>query len=143
MAKKRPTVIIIDDEEAIREYTRFILEEEGMRVFEATDGNRGLVTATVHPPDLIVTDLVMPDKEGIETIREIRSRFPGCGIVAMSGASNSDSYLSMARCLGAHGVVRKPFNREQFLEAAREAFVKKSPTENGSVQPANAISASA
>jgi DNA-binding NtrC family response regulator len=122
MTENQPVVVIIDDDDAIREYARFILEKEGMRVFEAGDGNRGLAVATAHPPSLIVTDLVMPDKEGIETIREIKTRFPDCGIIAMSGAAKSDTYLSMAHCLGAHCIVRKPFDREQFIRAVRETL---------------------
>ncbi len=125
MANIQPVVVIIDDDDAIREYARFILEEEGMNVFEAIDGNRGLAVATAHPPALVVTDLIMPDKEGIETIREIKAIFPDCGIIAMSGAANSDTYLSMARCLGAHRIVRKPFDREQFMAAVNEALALK------------------
>jgi DNA-binding NarL/FixJ family response regulator len=122
MGNTSPVVIIIDDDQAVRDYARFILELEGMIVFEATDGNQGLAKASEHQPSLIITDLVMPDKEGIETIREIKERFPGCGIVAISGALNSQSYLSLASCLGAHCVVRKPFDRRQFLDAVRKAL---------------------
>jgi len=120
-----PVVILIDDDRAVREYIKFILEREGMIVFEAVDGNNGLSVATSTTPSLIITDLVMPEKDGIETIQEIRSRFPQCGVVAMSGAVNSDAYLSMARLLGANSVVQKPFTRDILMNAVRETLAIK------------------
>lgn len=124
-SKGAPVVIIIDDDNAVREYLKFILEREGMKVFEAVDGNNGLNIATATPPSLIITDLIMPEKDGIETIQEIRNRFPQCGVIAMSGAVNSDAYLSMARLLGANSVVQKPFTRDILMNAVRETVAEK------------------
>ena len=122
MKRQQCSVLVIDDDDAIREYVRFMLEKNGYDVCEATNGNDGVVVARKNPPDLIITDLVMPDKEGIETIREIKELYPSCRIIAMSGSVNSDAYLAMARHLGAHSVLRKPFEREQLEEAVLQAL---------------------
>jgi DNA-binding NtrC family response regulator len=124
MGTQQYTVLVVDDESAMREYVRFFLEKKGLLVFEANDGNDAIALAMAHPPDLIITDLVMPGKEGIETIRDIKSRFPLCGIIAMSGAINAETYLSMAQCLGAHTVLQKPFEREALETAVEEALAK-------------------
>jgi DNA-binding response OmpR family regulator len=122
MSLQQHVVLVIDDEESIRKLISFILKKEGMVVFEAADGNQGLTIAAEHRPDLIITDLLMPEKEGIETIREIRSLFPACVIIAMSGGPNSESYLSMATCFGAHRMIQKPFNRKVLLDAVSESI---------------------
>jgi CheY-like chemotaxis protein len=122
MKQRQYSVLIIDDDDAIREYVGFMLEKDGCKVFEAVNGNDGIAVARKNPPDLIITDLVMPDKEGIETIREIKALYPACRIIAMSGSVNSDAYLSLARHLGAHSVLRKPFERTQLEEAVRQVL---------------------
>lgn len=122
MAQKPYLVVVIDDDDAIREYVRFILEKDGYRVLEAPDGKTGLSIALSTTPNLIITDLVMPDKEGIETIKELRKLHPHCRFIAMSGSINSDTYLAMALHLGAHSVLRKPFERTQLEDALRLAF---------------------
>jgi CheY-like chemotaxis protein len=126
MKQQKATVLVIDDDEAMREYVCFVLEKAGYKVLSAKDGSEGIATATASAPDLIITDLVMPDMEGIETIRKLKSLNPSCGIVAMSGAANSDTYLAMAQCLGAHTVLQKPFARSQVEEAVRTTLEKSS-----------------
>ncbi len=63
---------------------------------EAGNGKEGIASAKLKTPDLVVTDLVMPEKEGIETIMELRRQFPGIGIIAMSGAGHASTYLGLA-----------------------------------------------
>lgn len=130
MKKEHCSVLIIDDDDAIREYVRFVIEKNGCSVFEAIDGNEGVAAARRNPPDLVITDLVMPDKEGIETIREIKKICPQCRIIAMSGSVNSDTYLTMALHLGAHCVIRKPFERAQLEEAIQQALPEASCNNN-------------
>lgn len=112
-------VLIIDDDESIREYLHCMLEDEGYSVLEAENGSEGLDHMVTHPIDVIITDLIMPEKEGIETIREIRELYPDCRIIAMSGAINSESYLMITKALGAHAIIRKPFLREAVLTAVQ------------------------
>jgi two-component system OmpR family response regulator len=125
MKKGQTTVLVIDDDEAMREYVRFALEMAGFSVLTARDGKEGMDAVKRSVPGVVVTDLVMPDAEGIETIREIRSLYPECGIIAMSGAANSEAYLSMAHCLGASIVLQKPFDRSQIQNAAREVLASR------------------
>jgi len=124
MQYKKETILVIDDDEAMREYVCFVLEKAGFKVFSAKDGNEGISTADSHTPDVIITDLVMPEMEGIETIKKLRTLHPKCGIVAMSGAVNSDTYLAMAQCLGANTVLQKPFARSQVENAVRITLEK-------------------
>lgn len=134
MQQRHYSVLIIDDDEAIREYVGFMLVKNGFRVYEAINGNDGIAVAGQNPPDLIITDLVMPGMEGIETIRKIRKLYPACRIIAMSGSVNSDAYLTMARHLGAHCVLRKPFERTQLEDAVRQALAVTGTADVGEAQ---------
>lgn len=114
-----PVVLVIDDEVEIREYLRFILERGGYRVIEAADGNQGLEAFRRHRVDLVITDLVMPNREGVETITELRARHEGVRIVAMSGATCGDTYLDLVKSLGVRTTLRKPFDRQEVLSAVQ------------------------
>lgn len=107
------SAVVVDDEESMREYVRHILENNGFEVFEAKNGNECMAIIRANRPDLIVTDIVMPDKEGLETIRTIKSEFPECAIITMSGADNSETYLFMAQRFGAHAKLKKPFTKQE------------------------------
>jgi DNA-binding NtrC family response regulator len=122
MKKSNITILVIDDDEAMREYVRFALEMAGFAVRTANDGKQGMEAVKRSVPRVVITDLVMPDSEGIETIREIRSLYPECKIIAISGAAYSEAYLSMAQCLGASFVLQKPFDRSQIQNAVRDAL---------------------
>jgi len=118
------SILVIDDDEPIRELLRTILEHEGYRVLEASDGDEGLKQFTETPTDLVITDLIMPGKEGIETIRDLRRKFPGVKIIAVSGGGRigPDSYLKMAKGVGALRTLSKPFDRTILLKAVEEVI---------------------
>jgi len=118
------SILVIDDDEPIRELLRAILEHEGYRVLEAQNGNEGLKRFTETPTDLVITDLIMPEKEGIETIRDLRRKFPGVKIIAVSGGGRigPDSYLKMAKGVGALRTLSKPFDRTVLLKAVEEVI---------------------
>ena len=118
------SILVIDDDEPIRELLRAILEREGYRVLEAPDGDEGLKQFTETPTDLVITDLIMPGKEGIETIRDLRQKFPGVKIIAVSGGGRigPDSYLKMAKGVGALRTLRKPFDRTVLLKTVEEVI---------------------
>ena len=122
MEDKKRTILIIDDDENIREYIQLMLEEEGFKVFVADNGRTGIDIFTNESIDLIITDLIMPEKEGIETIQDIRKMDKNCGIIAMSGVSNKDSYLSISSLLGAHAILHKPFKPEELMDAINAIF---------------------
>ena len=122
MEENKRKVLIIDDDENIREYVKCMLEDEGFEVFVADNGRTGIDIFTRESIDLIITDLIMPEKEGIETIQDIRKIDKNCGIIAMSGVSNKDSYLSISSLLGAHAILHKPFKPQELMSVINEIF---------------------
>lgn len=119
---KRARVLILEDNDDFRALLQRKLELSGFEVAAAPNGARALELMSRASPDLIVTDLFMPDKDGIETILEIRIRYPKVRIVAMSGwQSRAESdYLRVARELGAARTFRKPFALEELVQALRQ-----------------------
>jgi CheY-like chemotaxis protein len=111
-------VLVIDDDPDVRELTQEMLEAAGHRVTLAENGAQGILACRRDRPDVVVTDLFMPDKEGIETIVDLERDFPGIHIIAMSGggrSGDSTRYLSMASTLGVGAVLTKPFGAATLL----------------------------
>jgi DNA-binding response OmpR family regulator len=121
-------ILIIDDEEDIRQILAALLQRMGHQVREAGNGAEGLKLYRESPTDLVITDLVMPEKEGLSTIMELRRLQPAVRIIAMSGGLAHDPklYLNMAQKLGADHVLRKPFQIED-LQAAVAATLALRP----------------
>ncbi|MBU1193502.1 MAG: response regulator [Proteobacteria bacterium] len=115
-------ILIIDDEEVIRKFLRLFFEKNGYEVVEAVNGVQGVRVFKAQGAELIITDLVMPEQEGLETIREIVSISSGTPIIAMSGGGVIDPeiYLKMAKGFGAKYVFPKPFDKDLLLEKVRE-----------------------
>jgi DNA-binding response OmpR family regulator len=115
-------ILVIDDDEVIRSLLRSLLERDGYDVMEAENGKIGLKLIRENGADLVITDLIMPEKEGIETIRELRRDFSDVKIIAISGggAIGPETYLQMAKGMGAHRVFEKPFKLKEMSEAIRE-----------------------
>jgi CheY-like chemotaxis protein len=120
--QKAARILIIDDELLIRDLLVDILEREGYETVAATDGNEGIRIYRENPADLIITDLIMPKKEGIETIMELHRDFHNVKVIAMSGGGVNDSelYLQIAKTIGAVKTLAKPLNRKELLEAVKE-----------------------
>jgi CheY-like chemotaxis protein len=118
-------ILLIDDDEDLRALIELILLSEGYDVAVAADGALGLAIQREHPADLIITDLFMPNQDGIETIVKLRAEFPSTRILAISGggkASYAHDYLRTAVALGANAVLPKPFEQPAFLRAVREVL---------------------
>jgi DNA-binding response OmpR family regulator len=115
-------ILIIDDEDQPRRMLYQALTRAGYEVVEARDGNEGLARFREAPTDLIITDILMPEKEGLETIIDLRREFPHVKIVAMSGGGRTGSlnFLDIARRLGAQCTLPKPFGLQDMLKAVRE-----------------------
>ena len=107
------TILVIDDDDLVREYLTDLLEKQDYKVISAEMGNEGLDLFVDHNPDLVITDLIMPEKEGIETISAIRNFNQDIPIIAISGFS--DDYLRAAKRLGANEAFRKPLDSAEFL----------------------------
>ena len=112
-------VLIVDDDEQIRYLLGSILTEEGHVVREAAEGNAALRIYEEQTPDLIIIDLVMPEKEGIETIIEIRRRNTTVKIIAMSGLPYN---LKVAKIIGADHTLEKPFSEESVAALVKTAL---------------------
>jgi len=120
-------ILIIDDDPSLRTTMRRILERGGHLVQEAENGLTGLAAVEADPPDLVVTDLFMPEKEGIETIVELRDRYPHIGVVAVSGALGGDDGgpLLDAELFGADATLAKPFDVQTFLDTVERVLAIK------------------
>ncbi len=114
-------IIIIDDEELVRATFRDLLEGMGYAVTEAVDGVQGLKALEAHPAEMVITDLLMPNKEGIETILELRKKNPNVKIIAVSGGGSTgrSNFLDMAKELGADKVFAKPVDLYELADAVR------------------------
>ncbi len=117
-------ILIIDDDQQIRLLLKKIFEKEGFRVIEAQDGNEGIRKFREKGADLVITDLVMPEKEGIETIIELKKEFPDVKIIAISGGGLNipDAYLDVAKFLGAIHTFSKPFVPADLLAVVDQIF---------------------
>jgi CheY-like chemotaxis protein len=106
------SVLVVDDEPAIRELLRLILERDGHAVTEAANGRKAMRALREAAVDLVITDIIMPEQEGMETISEIRRLWPDIKIIAMSGGGRrlSMDFLPMAERLGADLTIEKPFS---------------------------------
>jgi CheY-like chemotaxis protein len=115
-------ILVIDDEVQIRTMLRQLLERSGYDVADAPDGNVAMKLHREEPADLIITDIIMPSKDGIETVCELTRAFPEVKIIAMSGGGSlsAEEYLDMAKRLGANRTLTKPIEKEDLLEAIRE-----------------------
>jgi len=125
-ARDRPVrILVADDEAGVRGWLRQVLEDAGYEVIEAADGKQALKEARDGTVSLVITDLAMPEQEGIETILALRKDVPGMGIIAMSGAFGGQ-YLEVARRLGAQAVLTKPVSAELLLERIAEVLKSRS-----------------
>jgi len=115
-------ILVVDDDPQIRELLRQLFEHSGYEVAEASDGEEALKRHNESPADLVVNDLIMPGKEGMETIIEFRHNSPGVKIVAITGAGcgRIEGYLYTAKKLGAHRTLAKPFDLMEMLKAVNE-----------------------
>lgn len=111
-------IVVIDDDRLVRDTLLNYLEGDVFDAVGAIDGHQGLDLVEAHKPDVVITDILMPNKEGMETITELKRTYPDIRIVAISGQYQSGitSYLDLARRLGADAVLAKPFSRKDFIE---------------------------
>ena len=122
-------ILIIDDDEAMR---RLMVRTLGdaHTLIEAQNGQDGLALLKERHPDIVITDILMPQKEGIETIREIRQMAPATKIIAVSGggASHNLMFLDIAKAFGADAALAKPFRPAQLAKTV-ELMLAKGPAE--------------
>ena len=117
-------ILVIEDEDSFRNVLVKMLTKAGYEVRQAGDGNQALTVCEEFKPDLVLSDIIMPDKEGLETIQELMDVSPGIRIIAMSGGGRfgPDSYLPLAEKLGAKATLQKPFMREDLLDTVKSVL---------------------
>src|SRR5437868_225744 len=115
------SILLVDDDEQFRTMLSEVLTRAGYEVQTACDGNEASRMYRRQPADLVITDLIMPEKEGLEMIMELRRNYPEARIIAMSGGGRNGTvnYLEAARAFGAQQVLNKPFFHQEILEAVR------------------------
>jgi len=115
-------ILVIDDRPDERAVVHDMLLSAGYEVLLAADGREGLKTYRVRPTDLVITDLFMPELDGVETILALRREFPEAKVIAISGHATADAMLSIARQLGSVATLEKPFTAEHLLAAVQKAL---------------------
>ena len=113
-------ILLIEDNNDLRIMLRAVLTGAGHTVIEARDGQEGLTLFWQAGADLVVTDIVMPEKEGLAVLMELRTAQPPVKVIAMSGEGNVSDYLATARLMGAAKVLPKPFRNAVLLAAINE-----------------------
>jgi DNA-binding response OmpR family regulator len=121
MAQPKKRILVVDDNEDLRSVVQMLLQADGFEVAVAANGQQALVQHRAAPADVVVTDLFMPDKDGIETILELRRTSPGVKIVAISGwtSTQGSDYLRVAREIGAAATLQKPFDPAELSRVVR------------------------
>lgn len=115
-------ILIIDDETNILLMLKKMLERAGYEIDLASNGEEGLRLFRNMPSDLVITDIIMPEKEGLETIREMKKMQPNMKIIAMSGGGkiSADNYLETAKIFGASRIMEKPFTQQAMVSTVKE-----------------------
>jgi two-component system response regulator (stage 0 sporulation protein F) len=108
-------ILVVDDNEPVRTLLRTVLEQAGHKVTEAPNGRLGLEAYRERPADVVITDLRMPEMNGLELILELTRSFHNVKVIAMSETQDAEPALSAAKLLGAHHTLQKPFSMDELL----------------------------
>jgi two-component system response regulator (stage 0 sporulation protein F) len=114
------SILIIDDNEQIRTFLRKVLEQAGYMVTEAPNGQEGLRQFRQTPTALVITDLLMPDSDGLEVTIALHRESPTVKIIVLTGGSGQRDFLEVAKLLGAHRTMRKPVTITELLQAVQQ-----------------------
>lgn len=118
-------ILVIDDDPQVRNVLRVMLSKQGFHVIQSGDGKTAIKLLKTAPVDLVITDILMPDQDGLDTILELRALWPGLKIMAMSGGGHyldPTLYLDSAKMMGADAVVNKPVAMQRLLQIIHDLF---------------------
>jgi len=117
-----PYILVVEDDASLRRTLMRLLATAGYPAAEAAHGREALQRMAERPADLVISDLIMPEMEGIETIRRLRIDYPAVKIIAISGGGRAspDCYLDIAAKVGANKLLSKPFTPWELLDTIRE-----------------------
>src|SRR6266851_3819878 len=119
------SILVIEDDSELRQVLRLTLGAAGYEVKTAIDGKAAEGLFRSQPPDLVITDIYMPNKDGLEVIMELRASFPQTQIIAISGQVSTKNMLPVASTLGAARAIPKPFTPDELLQAVEEVLQAK------------------
>ena len=119
-------ILVIDDDPTIRTVFQRYLEKQGYVVRVAANGREGLRLMETEPPDLVITDIMMPETDGLEVLMAIRSMYSAVPVIAISGGMRSApmDFLPMAKKFGAHKILYKPVELGDLLAVVEELLGK-------------------
>lgn len=115
-------ILVIDDEEGMREMLRKMLEREGHQLHMASNGEEGVSAALAIKPDLVITDIIMPRADGVDVVVQLRKQLLNCPILAISGGARAITpqfSLESALIVGCNETLSKPFSRQQLLDKVK------------------------
>lgn len=113
------SILIVEDDAPVRALLRDILEEDGHHIREAENGHIGLTLYRESPADLVITDIMMPERDGMEVTLELTQEFLDARVIAMTGATGDKNLLNVAKLFGARRVIQKPFTVEDIRRVVR------------------------
>jgi len=122
---EKARILVVDDDEKIRRLLANMLKTQDYEVVEAENGRQGCERYRACEPDLLITDLVMPEQNGIDMILELKREFPKLRVMAISGGggiTGSFDYLPIAKLIGAVHILQKPFGMQQLKDAVADAL---------------------
>jgi DNA-binding response OmpR family regulator len=124
-----PGILIVEDEKDIREMLKIFLIRRKYTVMEASSGKEAIIHFKPSIIDLVITDLIMPEEDGLKVIMKLRELKPSIKIIAISGGGKAGpgSYLNLAKALGAHAVYSKPFSIKKLLAKIEELLNTEQP----------------
>ncbi len=123
-------IIVIDDDKVVATMIAAFLKPEGHNVRIEINGKLGMESIAANPTDIVITDMFMPEKDGLEAIRELRTLRPDLPVIAISGggtAAGGAEILNIARILGAKAVITKPVMKPELLRAVEKCLAGKAP----------------
>lgn len=134
----RRKILVIDDEQDICDLTKLLLERCGHEVVCETDSRSALRVLDTQMFDIVITDMLMPDRDGLEVMADVRRNHPAVRIIASSGGGrvSSNSYLQIARKSGAHALLPKPFTHKELIASIEAAMVTPPAATQPAGQPA-------
>ncbi len=121
-----PSVLVVDDQDEVRQLIRETLEQAGYEVEEARDGKEGLERYRARSTDLVIMDILMPEQDGLEAIMTLHREFPDTRVIAMTGGSDTIgvlNFLDVAKMFGARRTLQKPFELKVLLDAVAAELI--------------------
>ena len=115
-------ILVIEDDNEVRDYLESVLSRDGYDVKGASNGKDGVALYEKNPVDLVITDIIMPEKDGIETIMDLKRSNSSLKVIAISGGGRAEpeNYLHSAKLIGANLTLKKPFTNQEMLQAVRD-----------------------